>query len=86
MDEIFEVLTLIQTHKLPPRPVVCLGKDYWKHLGTFIRETMIKEQTISESDLDLAFITDDLVEAVNHIKKCWRRKMLCRRKLRKIEE
>ncbi|MBK9730372.1 MAG: TIGR00730 family Rossman fold protein [Chitinophagaceae bacterium] len=69
MDEIFEVLTLIQTHKLPPRPVVCLGKDYWKHLGTFIRETMIKEQTISESDLDLAFITDDLVEAVNHIKK-----------------
>lgn len=69
MDEIFEVLTLIQTHKLPPRPVVCLGKSYWKHLGTFIRETMIAEKTISESDLDLAFITDDPVEAVDHIKK-----------------
>lgn len=69
MDEIFEVLTLIQTHKLPPRPVVCLGKKYWNHLGTFIRETMIEEKTISESDLDLAFITDDPEAAVSHIKK-----------------
>lgn len=68
MDEIFEVLTLIQTHKLPPRPVVCMGKNYWKHLGTFIRETMIAEKTISESDLNLAFITDDPAEAVTHIK------------------
>ena len=68
MDEIFEVLTLIQTHKLPPRPVVCLGKEYWKHLGTFIRETMIKTKTISPGDLDLAFITDDPAEGVSHIK------------------
>src|SRR5580765_4369034 len=68
MDEIFEVLTLIQTHKLPPRPVVCLGKNYWKHLGTFIRETMIESQTISTSDLDLGFVTDDPSEAVAHIK------------------
>lgn len=68
MDEIFEVLTLIQTHKLPPRPVVCLGKNYWKHLGTFIRETMIEAQTISATDLDLGFVTDDPAEAVAHIK------------------
>lgn len=68
MDEIFEVLTLIQTHKLPQRPVVCLGKNYWKHLGTFIRETMIEAQTISPKDLDLALITDDPAEAVMHIK------------------
>ena len=68
MDEIFEVLTLIQTHKLPPRPVVCLGKNYWKHLGAFIRETMIEVETISTSDLDLVFITDDPAEAVAYIK------------------
>ena len=68
MDEIFEVLTLIQTHKLPPRPIVCLGKNYWKHLGTFIRETMIEAQTISPSDLDLGFVTDDPSEAVEHIR------------------
>ena len=37
MDEIFEVLTLIQTGRLPPRPIVCLGTDYWKHLGIFLK-------------------------------------------------
>lgn len=44
MDEIFEVLTLIQTHKLPTRPIVCMGKNYWNKLGAFIRETMIEEK------------------------------------------
>ena len=67
MDEIFEVLTLIQTNKLSARPVVCLGKNYWKHLGNFIRETMIEAATISPSDLDLIFVTDDPAEAVTHI-------------------
>src|SRR5580765_3101228 len=68
MDEIFEVLTLIQTHKLPPRPVVCLGKKYWQKLGVFIRETMLEEKTVSPTDPDLYFVTDDPAEAVMHIK------------------
>jgi uncharacterized protein (TIGR00730 family) len=69
MDEIFEVLTLIQTGKLPPRPVVCMGKEYWKHLGTFLRETMLHVGTISPEDLDLALVTDDTQEAVDYIRK-----------------
>ena len=68
MDEIFEVLTLIQTGKLPPRPIVCMGADYWKHLGTFLRETMLNAGTISAADIDLAFITDDIQKAIDHIK------------------
>lgn len=68
MDEIFEVLTLIQTGKIPPRPVVCLGKNYWEKLGNFIRETMFEEGTISEKDLNLALVTDDTREAVEYIK------------------
>jgi uncharacterized protein (TIGR00730 family) len=68
MDEIFEVLTLIQTGKLPPRPVVCMGSGYWKHLSTFLRETMIESGTISVEDLDLAFVTDDPKEAINYIR------------------
>jgi len=69
MDEIFEVLTLIQTGKLPARPVVCMGIDYWKHLSTFLRETMLTVGTISPEDLDLAFVTDDTGEAIDYIKK-----------------
>ncbi len=68
MDEIFEVLTLIQTGKLPARPVVCLGTEYWKHLGTFLKETMLEVGTISPEDLELALITNDTDEAVHYIK------------------
>jgi hypothetical protein len=67
LDEIFEVLTLIQTGKLPPRPVVCMGADYWGHMQVFIRETLLKSGAISESDLDLAFVTDDPAEGVSYI-------------------
>jgi uncharacterized protein (TIGR00730 family) len=69
MDEIFEVLTLLQTGKLPPRPVVCMGRDYWQHMQKFIRDTMLAEGTISEKDLGLAFLTDDPVEGVEYIGK-----------------
>lgn len=68
MDEIFEVLTLLQTGKLPPRPIVCMGTKYWRHLGTFLRETMIDVGTISEEDLKLALVTDDTAEAISYIK------------------
>jgi uncharacterized protein (TIGR00730 family) len=69
MDEIFEVLTLIQTGKLPPRPIVCVGKQYWQHLGTFLRETMLEVGTISPDDMELALVTDKIPEAVDYIKK-----------------
>ena len=68
MDEIFEVFTLLQTGKLPSRPVVCFGKEYWNKLGKFIRETMLEMETISEKDLDLAYITDSPEEGVEYIK------------------
>lgn len=68
MDEIFEVFTLLQTGKLPSRPVVCFGKEYWSKLGVFIRETMLEMGTISEKDLNLAFVTDCPEEGVEYIK------------------
>jgi uncharacterized protein (TIGR00730 family) len=67
MDEIFEILTLLQTGKLPPRPVVCMGRDYWQHMQRFLRETMVEAGTISPRDLDLAFLTDDPAEGVEYI-------------------
>ena len=69
MDEIFEVLTLIQTGKLPPRPVICMGSEYWSHMQTFIRETLLASGAISEKDLDLAYLTDDPQDAVEYIQR-----------------
>jgi hypothetical protein len=67
MDEIFEVLTLIQTGKLPRRPIVCMGSDYWMSLRQFLRETMLKIGTISLEDLDLWYVTDNPADGVNYI-------------------
>jgi uncharacterized protein (TIGR00730 family) len=69
MDEIFEVLTLIQTGKLPKRPVVCMGGEYWRHLGVFLKETMLAIGTISPEDLDLWYVTDDPEDAIKYIKR-----------------
>ena len=69
LDEIFEVLTLLQTGKLPSRPVVCMGRDYWQHMQRFLRETMLASATISAEDLELAYLTDDPVEGVEYIRK-----------------
>jgi uncharacterized protein (TIGR00730 family) len=57
LDELFEVLTLVQTRKVKPVPIVLLGTDYWKRLINF--EVMVEERTISKEDLDLFTFTDD---------------------------
>jgi uncharacterized protein (TIGR00730 family) len=57
LDELFEVLTLVQTRKVKPVPIVLLGTDYWKRLINF--EVMVEEGTISKEDLDLFTFTDD---------------------------
>jgi predicted Rossmann-fold nucleotide-binding protein len=54
-------------NKLPSRPVVCTGRNYWQHMQSFLRETMLAAQTISPQDMDLAFLTDDPAEAVEYI-------------------
>jgi uncharacterized protein (TIGR00730 family) len=68
LDELFEALTLIQTHKIERVPVIMVGKTYWKGLLQWMRETMLhKEHNISEEDLDLFFVSDDPEEIVQHI-------------------
>jgi uncharacterized protein (TIGR00730 family) len=70
MDELFEALTLIQTNRIKPFPVILLGKDYWGDLVAWIKNTMFeKNSMISEADLDLFQVLDDPEEAVAAIKK-----------------
>lgn len=70
MDEFFELVTLIQTKKIEPIPIVLYGKDYWEPLVTFFEKTMLKEyKTISKEDMDLFHVVDSVDEAVKYIAK-----------------
>lgn len=63
LDEMFEALTLIQTGKLEPFPIVLIGADYWRELIRFI-EKMAREGTISPRDLALIHVTDSIEDAL----------------------
>lgn len=68
LDELFEAITLIQTHKIAAFPIVLVGKDYWSGLMDWIKNVMLeKEQNISPDDLDLFTLVDTTDEAVEYI-------------------
>jgi len=68
LDEFFESLTLIQTLKIQPFPVVLVGSAYWGSLIQWMRATLDEEfETISPEDLDLFSLVDDPAEAVQII-------------------
>ncbi len=69
LDELFEVLTLIQTKKSSPSAVILVGKDYWGKLFEFMKTSMMEYGTISQSDLDLITIVDDLDEIIEIVDK-----------------
>ncbi len=77
MDEVFEVLTLIQTKKIDPVPVIFVGKDYWQGLMDWIHETMLaKEKNINAKDLKLFEITDDPNRVVKIIDAFYKKQVL----------
>jgi uncharacterized protein (TIGR00730 family) len=67
MDELFETLTLIQTHKSEALPLVIMGKTYWKELIGWLRTGMLDKGYISSEDFDLMRLTDDPQEAIDII-------------------
>ena len=68
LDELTEILVLIQTDKMKSFPVVLLGRDYWRGLIEFFRDTLVAQSTIKPEDLDRLLITDDPAEAVRSIR------------------
>lgn len=68
-DELFEVLTLVQTGKIERVPIVLVGKEYWKPLDDLIKDQMLdKHKTIKLEDTELYTITDDDEEIFEIIK------------------
>ncbi|MDO8445585.1 MAG: TIGR00730 family Rossman fold protein [Deltaproteobacteria bacterium] len=64
LDEFFEALTLMQTNKIHPLPLIMFGSEYWKGLLDWMRYTMLCHKTASEEDFYLINVTDDPQEVV----------------------
>ena len=68
MDEIFETLTLMQTHKIEQFPIVAVGAKFWTPIIDALRTQLCDAGTIAPEDLDLVHITDSVDEMLVHIR------------------
>jgi len=69
LDELFEVLTLMQTGKSKKLPVILYDRKFWDPMMKFIANSLIKEHTIHSKDLELVAMTDSVEEVVELIAK-----------------
>lgn len=67
LDELFEALTLIQTHKIGNFPIVMIGTDYWSGLVDWIKDRILAAGNINKSDLEIFHLVDEPEEAVKII-------------------
>lgn len=67
LDEFFEALTLIQTHKISRFPLILVGKKFWSGLIDWIKNNLIEKKLIHSDDLDLINIVDTKEEVINII-------------------
>jgi len=68
LDELFEAITLIQTHRIKPFPVILVGSDYWGGLVDWIKARLVEDKMISPEDMDFIQVMDDPEEIVKTVK------------------
>ncbi len=64
LDELFETLTLIQTRRIKPQPVILVGSAYWSDLLSWLKNTALAEKKIGKKDLAIVKLTDSPEEVV----------------------
>jgi uncharacterized protein (TIGR00730 family) len=67
LDELFEIATLVQTHKVQDFPIVLMGCDYWQPMLDFLRQRMLGAGTIDSTDVERFLVTDSPEEVVRSI-------------------
>lgn len=67
LDELFEAVTLVQTHKVNSFPIVLVGRDFWGGLIDWVKDTLVARGMISPSDVDLLKVVDTAEEAVAEV-------------------
>jgi len=65
LDELFEAMTLVQTQKITQFPIVLMGVEHWSGLIAWMRQSMLSDARIKESDIDMLTLTDDVDEVVD---------------------
>jgi uncharacterized protein (TIGR00730 family) len=68
LDELFEMLTLIQTGKISNFPLVMMGKSYWSPLLDFMKNTLLENEAITQEDFQRILVTDSPEQAISYIK------------------
>lgn len=69
LDEIFEVMTLIQTRRIKPFPIILAGSDYWSGLLDWVKQRLGDTGMISPKDLDIVQVLDNPEEIVKTVKR-----------------
>ncbi len=69
LDEFFEAVTLVQTNKIRPFPVILVGSDFWNSLIEWMEKSMLARGTISKEEMTIFKVMDDPEEIAAYIKK-----------------
>jgi uncharacterized protein (TIGR00730 family) len=69
LDELFEAVTLVQTRRIKPFPIILVDSDYWSGLKEWITSRLLKERRISPEDINILQVMDNPEEIVNTVKK-----------------
>ncbi|MBT8356617.1 MAG: TIGR00730 family Rossman fold protein [Desulfobacterales bacterium] len=69
LDELFEAVTLVQTQRIKPFPIILVGSDYWSGLKDWIKSRLSEKKRISPEDFDILQVVDEPEEVVNIVKK-----------------
>ncbi len=65
LDEFFEIITLVQTQRIPRFPLILFGRNYWRGLIRWMKVALESNEFINPDDLELASVTDDVQEAID---------------------
>jgi hypothetical protein len=69
LDELFEAVTLIQTHRIKPLPVILVGTEYWSGLIDWIKRRLLNEKRISPEDLEIMQVMDEPEDIVKYVQR-----------------
>ena len=69
LDELFEAVTLVQTHRIKPFPLILVGSDYWTGLMDWIKTKLLSEKRISPEDIEILQVMDEPEEIVKAVQK-----------------